>query len=59
MTTENPRQHPVTPKDLPLCCPLPEMALWNTHPRVYLTFDAQGHAICPYCSTEYTLTDQA
>ncbi|RBD93691.1 zinc-finger domain-containing protein, partial [Xanthomonas oryzae pv. oryzae] len=22
--------------DLPLSCPTPEMALWNSHPRVYL-----------------------
>ena len=25
--------------DLPLSCPLPSMALWNSHPRVYLPIE--------------------
>jgi uncharacterized Zn-finger protein len=36
-------------------CPNPKMPLWSAHPRVYLTFDAQGRAKCPYCSTVYQL----
>ena len=23
------------------------------HPRVYLTFDADGQAVCPYCSRRF------
>ena len=29
-------QYDVTLDDLPLSCPMPEMYLWNSHPRVYL-----------------------
>ena len=45
----------VTQKDLPLCCPTPEMAIWNMHPRVYLKIEETGTATCPYCSTKYIL----
>ncbi|MGH8232094.1 MAG: zinc-finger domain-containing protein [Steroidobacteraceae bacterium] len=45
----------VTPKDLPLSCPMPDMILWNSHPRVYLPIEATGFAKCPYCGAEYTL----
>ena len=41
--------------DLPLSCPQPSMALWNSHPRVYLPIEKTGWAKCPYCSAEYTL----
>ena len=41
--------------DLPLSCPLPSMALWNSHPRVYLPIEASGAAKCPYCGAVYTL----
>src|SRR5690606_20603617 len=29
----------VTPDDLPLHCPLPQMYLWNSHPKVYLPIE--------------------
>ena len=29
-------QYDVTEEDLPLSCPMPQMYLWNSHPRVYL-----------------------
>lgn len=46
----------VTRADLPLSCPMPAMALWNSHPKVYLPIVEQGgHARCPYCSAEYDL----
>ncbi len=48
-------QYPVTAQDLPLSCPMPAMALWNSHPRVYLAIEQSGWAKCPYCGTEYTL----
>ncbi len=39
-----------------LSCPPFESCLWSSHPRVFLKLDAQGEALCPYCSTLYTLT---
>ena len=42
---------------LPLHCPLPEKNLWNQHPKVYLPIDAIKKVKCPYCGTEYVLTD--
>jgi uncharacterized Zn-finger protein len=45
----------VSVKDLPLACPMPDMSLWNSHPRVYLPIEATGFAKCPYCGAEYTL----
>lgn len=41
--------------ELPLSCPQPSMALWNSHPRVYLPIEANGEALCPYCGTLYRL----
>ena len=44
--------------DLPLSCPMPSMALWNSHPRVYLPIeDEGGRSLCPYCSATYVLVD--
>ena len=48
-------QYDVTAEDLPLSCPMPQMYLWNSHPRVYLPIEATGWAKCPYCGAEYTL----
>ncbi len=50
-------QYKVTTQDLPVCCPLPEMAVWNSHPRVYLPIEETGKASCPYCGAQYILTD--
>lgn len=38
-------------------CPSPkaEMALWNSHPKVYLDVARTGEAKCPYCGTVYQL----
>jgi len=47
----------VTNDMLPLHCPLPEMSLWNSHPRVYLPIEKTGEAKCPYCGTEYSLKE--
>ncbi len=44
--------------DLPLSCPMPSMALWNSHPRVYLPIEAEGgRSQCPYCGAIYALID--
>jgi len=45
----------VTQRDLPLSCPMPEMELWNSHPRVYLPIEASGRAKCPYCGANFVL----
>jgi uncharacterized Zn-finger protein len=49
------QQYDVETADLPVSCPMPEMALWNSHPRVFLPIEKTGHAKCPYCGAEYTL----
>jgi uncharacterized Zn-finger protein len=49
------RSYEVEASDLPLACPMPEMSLWNSHPRVYLPIEATGSAKCPYCGAEFTL----
>lgn len=43
--------------DLPLACPMPGQALWNSHPRVFLPIEDDGEAVCPYCGTRYILKD--
>jgi uncharacterized Zn-finger protein len=48
-------QYEVTAADLPLSCPSEAMALWNSHPRVFLAIEETGWAKCPYCGAEYTL----
>lgn len=50
-------RYQVTKADLPLSCPMPAMALWNSHPRVYLAIEAatDGRVQCPYCGAHYTL----
>ena len=47
----------VTSKDLPLSCPTKEMAVWNSHPRVYLPIEKTGEANCPYCGAKFNLAD--
>jgi uncharacterized Zn-finger protein len=49
----------VTAADLPLHCPMPSMALWNAHPRVFLPVEKTGEALCPYCGTKYLLKSGA
>jgi len=51
-------RYEVTRKDLPLSCPLPGMALWNSHPKVYLPIvEDGGESACPYCGARYVLND--
>jgi len=55
-TTENVlREIEVTAADLPLHCPMPSMTRWNAHPRVFLSIERGGEALCPYCGTRYRL----
>jgi uncharacterized Zn-finger protein len=46
----------VSRRDLPVSCPMPDMCLWNSHPRVYLPLEETGAVRCPYCSALYILT---
>lgn len=43
--------------DLPLSCPLPSMALWNSHPRVFLPIEAEREVQCPYCGAHFVLEE--
>ena len=36
-------------------CPNPKMALWSTHPKVFIDVVTTGVGKCPYCGTEYRL----
>ncbi|SEL63307.1 Uncharacterized conserved protein, contains Zn-finger domain [Pseudoxanthomonas sp. GM95] len=53
------KRYTVSRADLPLSCPLPSMALWNSHPRVYLPIEDEpnGEADCPYCGSHFVLAD--
>jgi len=50
-------RYDVTRAELPLSCPMPGMALWNSHPKVYLPVESSGSAKCPYCGAQFTLKD--
>lgn len=43
----------VNDADLPLSCPMPDQAVWNAHPKVYLPIKDRGQMDCPYCGTTY------
>ena len=51
------RRYEIDPADLPVHCPLPEMSLWNSHPKVYLPLAELGEARCPYCGALYVLKE--
>lgn len=51
------QKYEITRAELPLCCPMPNMRLWDSHPRVYLPIEKTGHEVCPYCDAEYFLKD--
>lgn len=51
------QRYEVTRADLPLSCPMPSMALWNSHPRVYLPIEQERNCICPYCGAQFVLID--
>jgi len=36
-------------------CPNPKMALWNTHPKVFIDVATTGTGKCAYCGTVYRL----
>jgi uncharacterized Zn-finger protein len=38
-----------------VACPNPKMALWSSHPKVFIDLSHEGAGRCPYCGTEYRL----
>lgn len=57
VSTSNESVFHINKDQLPLHCPLPEMSLWNQHPKVYLPIEETGKAKCPYCGCEFILED--
>lgn len=53
------KRYTVSRAQLPLSCPTPDMALWDSHPRVYLPIEseANGECACPYCGAVFVLAD--
>ncbi|MCF6263606.1 MAG: zinc-finger domain-containing protein [Xanthomonadales bacterium] len=49
------QSYQISHNDLPLSCPMPNMKVWDSHPRVFLPLDADGKAHCPYCGADYSL----
>ncbi|MDH5407708.1 MAG: zinc-finger domain-containing protein [Gammaproteobacteria bacterium] len=49
------KRYIVAQKDLPLHCPMDDMSLWDSHPRVYLPIETTGEAVCPYCGAHFSL----
>jgi uncharacterized Zn-finger protein len=58
MTEQLKKHYDVYESDLPLCCPLPRLALWDQHPRVYIPIRPGDEAVCPYCGTTFALKEQ-
>lgn len=44
-------------EEIPLSCPMDDMAVWNAHPRVFLPIMKTGAATCPYCGAKYKIID--
>lgn len=47
----------VEKKDLPTHCPPIEAQKWSMHPKVFMQFNDEGEATCPYCGSKYQLTE--
>ena len=45
----------VSKDELPIHCPPKEVQKWSMHPKVFLSFDKEGEANCPYCGAIYKL----
>lgn len=58
MTPNAQNRYDISRDDLPLHCPMPDMSLWNSHPKVYLPIEEHGYAKCPYCNAEYYLIEK-
>ena len=51
------KSYEVSRAELPVSCPMPDMMLWNSHPKVYLPIETTGKAKCPYCGADFVLVD--
>lgn len=51
------KKYEVRQDDLPLSCPMPDMSLWNSHPKVFLPIEKTGEAKCPYCGASFVLVE--
>lgn len=58
MTIEKALQTVIVKKRQRVCCPIPEQASWNQHPRVYIDLSAEKEQICPYCSTRFIVEEK-
>ena len=38
-----------------VACPNPKMALWSSHPKVFIDLSHGGQGKCAYCGTVYKL----
>jgi uncharacterized Zn-finger protein len=36
---------------------MPQMTLWDGHPKVYLDIQSNGEVSCPYCGALYVLVE--
>ena len=54
-TPNDRKRYEIRPEQLPICCPMPDQRLWDSHPRVWLPLGQVERARCPYCSAEFTL----
>ena len=54
-TSKNTSYRLVSKNELPFHCPPKEAQKWNMHPKVFLPFDEEGIASCPYCGAIYRL----
>jgi uncharacterized Zn-finger protein len=51
------QRYEVQYNDLPLSCPMPNVTLWDGHPKVYLDVKGKDEVMCPYCGAKYVLID--
>jgi uncharacterized Zn-finger protein len=51
------RVYEVRLTDLPVSCPMPDMRVWDAHPRVFLPLEESHREVCPYCDAEFVLID--
>jgi len=47
----------VTADELPMHCPAPGAALWDSHPRVFIALEDTPEASCSYCGTVFKLVE--
>ena len=50
-------RYEVTRDMLPISCPMPGMAVWNSHPKVCIPLEDEPECKCPYCGAVYVLVD--